>query len=114
MECFPFRYFSEMGISGIMTAHLNVPALDDSGVPSSLSKKIIDGYLKKEIGYNGLVITDAVNMKGVRSAKGNTELEALRAGNDMVEFVPDLGKAVASVKKGLENGKITKQEIEQK
>ncbi len=114
VESFPFRYFSEMGISGIMTAHLNVPALDDSGVPSSLSKKIIDGYLKKEIGYNGLVITDAVNMKGVRSAKGNTELEALRAGNDMVEFVPDLGKAVASVKKGLENGKITKQEIEQK
>ena len=114
VETFPFRYLSEMGISGIMSGHLNVSALDDTGVPSSLSKKIIDGYLRSEIGYKGLIITDAVNMKGVRSGKGNTELEALKAGNDIVEFVPDLGKAVASVKKGLENGEIAKQEIEQK
>ncbi|NLB93667.1 MAG: glycoside hydrolase family 3 protein, partial [Bacteroidales bacterium] len=59
VETFPFRYLSEMGISGIMSGHLNVSALDDTGVPSSLSKKIIDGYLRSEIGYKGLIITDA-------------------------------------------------------
>ena len=114
VESFPFRYLAEMGIMGIMSAHLEVPALDDSGTPSSLSKKIIDGYLRKEIGYNGLVITDAINMKGVRTEKGNAELEALKAGNDMVEFVPDIGKAIASVKNALASGEITLEEIESK
>ncbi len=114
VESFPFRYLAEMGIPGIMSAHLEVPALDDSGTPSSLSKKIIDGYLRKEIGYNGLVITDAINMKGVRTEKGNAELEALKAGNDMVEFVPDIGKAVASVKQGIARGEISIDEIETK
>lgn len=114
VESFPFRYLAEIGIPGIMSAHLEVPALDDSGTPSSLSKKIIDGYLRKEIGYNGLVITDAINMKGVRTEKGNAELEALKAGNDMVEFVPDLGKAIASVKQGIARGEISTEEIEEK
>jgi beta-N-acetylhexosaminidase len=91
-----------------------VPALDDSGTPSSLSKKIIDGYLRNEIGFQGLVITDAMNMKGVQTEKGNAELEALKAGNDMVEFVPDIGKAIASVKNALASGEITMEEIETK
>jgi beta-glucosidase-like glycosyl hydrolase/CubicO group peptidase (beta-lactamase class C family) len=114
VESFPFRYLTEMGIMGIMSAHLEVPALDDSGTPSSLSKKIIDGYLRTEIGFQGLVITDAMNMKGVQTGKGNAELEALKAGNDMVEFVPDIGKAIASVKNALASGDISMEEIELK
>jgi beta-N-acetylhexosaminidase len=114
VESFPFRYLTEMGIMGIMSAHLEVPALDDSGTPSSLSKKIIDGYLRNEIGFQGLVITDAMNMKGVQTDKGNAELEALKAGNDMVEFVPDIGKAIASVKNALASGEISMEEIETK
>jgi len=114
VETFPFRYLAEKGISGIMSAHLNVPALDDSGTPSSLSKKIITGYLKNEIGFKGFVVTDAINMKGVRTQAGNAEVEALKAGNDMIEFVPDLQKAVASVKQAVANGEITQEEIESK
>jgi beta-glucosidase-like glycosyl hydrolase/CubicO group peptidase (beta-lactamase class C family) len=114
VESFPFRYLTEMGIMAIMSAHLEVPALDNSGTPSSLSKKIIDGYLRTEIGFQGLVITDAMNMKGVQTDKGNAELEALKAGNDMVEFVPDIGKAIASVKNALASGDISMEEIESK
>jgi len=114
VESFPFRYLTEMGIMGIMSAHLEVPALDNLGTPSSLSKKIIDGYLRTEIGFQGLVITDAINMKGVQTDKGNAELEALKAGNDMVEFVPDIGKAIASVKNALASGEISMEEIETK
>jgi len=114
VESFPFRYLTEMGIAGIMSAHLDVPALDNSGTPSSLSKKIIDGYLRTEIGFQGLVITDAINMKGVQTDKGNAELEALKAGNDMVEFVPDIGRAIVSVKQGIAGGEITLEEIENK
>ncbi len=114
VESFPFRYLAEKGISGIMTAHLNVPALDDTGIPSSLSKNIVTGYLKNEIGFHGLVITDAINMRGVRTQNGNTEVQALKAGNDMVEFVPDLEKAIQSVKAAVEAGEIPISEINDK
>ena len=71
---------SDKGISGIMTAHLSVPALDPSGKTSSLSKKVVTDYLKNEIGYRGFVVTDAMSMKGVRAEPGRAEVEALIAG----------------------------------
>ncbi|MBT3383554.1 MAG: serine hydrolase [Prolixibacteraceae bacterium] len=114
VESYPFRFLAEKGISGIMSAHLNVPSLDPSETPSSLSKKIITDYLKNEIGFSGFIITDAINMQGVRTEAGNTELEALKAGNDMVEFVPDVGKAIESVKQAIEKGELTNTEIEDK
>ncbi len=114
IESYPFRYLSEKGISGIMTAHLNVPALDPSGKPSSLSKKIVTGYLKNEIDFKGFIVTDAINMKGVQNQSGQAEQAALRAGNDMVEFVPDLRKAILSVKIAIANNKISREEIDEK
>ncbi len=114
LETFPFRYLADKGICGIMSAHLNVPSLDNSETPSSLSKKIITDYLKGEIGFKGVVVTDAINMKGVRTKKGNTEAEALKAGNDIIEFVPDLGKAIESVKKSIINNEISELEIYEK
>ncbi len=114
LETFPFRYLSNNGISGIMSAHLNVPALDPSGNPSSLSKKIITGYLKGEIGFKGFVVTDAMNMKGVKTPNGNAEVEALKAGNDLLEFVPNLSKAIQSVKNAVKKGEISKKEINEK
>ncbi len=114
VETFPFRYLSERGIAGIMTAHLNVPSIDNSGTPSSLSKKIVTGYLKNEIGFKGFVVTDAINMKGARTGKGNAEAEALIAGNDIIEFVPDLQKAIQSVKNAINSGKLSVAEIDEK
>jgi beta-glucosidase-like glycosyl hydrolase/CubicO group peptidase (beta-lactamase class C family) len=114
LETYPFRYLSERGISGIMTAHLNVASIDNSLTPTSLSKKIVTGYLKNEIGYKGFVVTDAINMKGVRTEKGNAEVEALIAGSDMVEFVPDLQKAIQSVKTAVNEGRLSMAEINEK
>ncbi len=114
LETYPFRYLSERGISGIMSGHLDVPSLDNTGTPASLSKKIITDYLKNEIGFNGFIVTDAINMRGVRTENGNAELEALKAGNDMIEFVPDLNKAIQSVKNGIIKGEITTADIEAK
>ncbi len=114
LETYPFRYLSEKGISGIMTAHLNVSSIDNSQTPSSLSKKIVTDYLKKEIGFKGFVVTDAINMKGVRTEKGNAEVEALIAGNDMVVFVPDLNKAIQSVKNVINEGRLNISEIDEK
>jgi len=114
IESFPFRFLAEKGISGIMSAHLNVEALDNSGVPSSLSEKIINGYLKNEIGFKGFIVTDAMNMKGVRTQTGNPEVQALKAGNDMLEFVPNLEAAIESVKQAIDYGRLTTTEIEEK
>lgn len=114
IESYPFRYLAEKGISGIMSAHLNVPSLDNSGTPSSLSKKIITDYLKTEIGFTGFIVTDAINMKGVRTEAGNAELRALQAGNDLIEFVPDLKKAIESVKLAVATGEISETEINEK
>jgi len=114
VEAYPFRYLSERGISGIMTGHLNVPAIDRSGTTSSLSKKVVTDYLKNEIGYSGFVVTDAINMKGVEAAFGRAEVEALIAGNDMIEFVPDLEMAVKAVKTAILKNEITEAEIDDK
>ncbi len=114
IETSSFRYLSEKGISGMMSAHLSVPAIDPSGKTSSLSQKIVNGYLRTEIGYNGFVVTDALNMKGVMSAPGRAEVEALIAGNDMVEFVPDIPKAIEAIKKAIAEGELTMDEIDAK
>ena len=111
METFPFRYLADRGINGIMTAHLNVPSLDNTGTPSSLSEKIVNGYLRNEIGYNGFVITDAMNMEGVVKGKGNPVVEALKAGNDMLEFITDLPKAIATVNQAINSGRLSVEEI---
>ena len=114
IETFPFRYLANKGISGIMTAHLNVPAIDSSGIPSSLSPEVVTNYLKNEIGFSGLVVIDAINMQGVMTKEGNTELRALLAGNDLVIFVPDIQKAITSVKNAIAKGEISLDEIETK
>ena len=114
IESYPFRFLSEKGVSGVMSAHLNVPSLDDSGTPSSLSKKIITDYLKTEIGYSGFVVTDAMNMKGVRTESGEAELQALKAGNDIIEFVPDLKKAIETIKLAVISGDYSEEEIDKK
>lgn len=114
IESYPFRYLSDKGIAGIMSGHLNVPSLDDSGITSSLSKKVVTDYLKDEIGFKGFVVTDAITMKGVQTTPGRAELEALIAGNDMIEFVPDVEKAVATIKAAVAAGEISEAEINEK
>ena len=114
IESYPFRFLAEKGVSGVMSAHLNVPSLDDSGTPASLSKKITTDYLKNEVGFTGFVVTDAMNMKGVRTESGKAELQALKAGNDIIEFVPDLKKAIDFIKMAVANGEYSEAEIDEK
>jgi CubicO group peptidase (beta-lactamase class C family) len=85
-------------------------------MPASLSSKIVNGKLKKELGFKGLVITDAMNMKGVANqyTSAQSVVKALKAGNDMVEIVPRLDKAVAAVLLSVASGELTLQEIEDK
>ncbi len=117
LELYPFSYLINKGISAIMTAHLQVPALESNAkIPASLSSKIIRKKLKSEMGFTGLVITDAMNMKGVNNLYSSAEssVKALKAGNDMIEIVPRLDRAIAAVKQAVANGELSIDEINEK
>jgi beta-N-acetylhexosaminidase len=117
LEFFPFSYLINKGIGAIMTAHLQVPALEsDTKIPASLSSKIIKKKLKDEMGFIGLVITDAMNMKGVSNLYSSAEssVKALKAGNDMIEIVPRLDRAIEAVIQAVKNKEISVDEINEK
>lgn len=116
IELFPFSYLIDKGIGAVMTGHLQVPALEpNTKIPATLSSRVIKTKLKKDLGFEGLVITDAMNMTGAgKTSSSELVVKALKAGNDMVEIVPNLGKAIAAVKAAVGSGAITVDEIDAK
>jgi len=116
IELVPFRNAVRFGIGGIMTGHLSVPALDSSGVAASLSKPIIEDLLQGEFGFEGLVVTDAMNMEGAAEQEDSVaiEVKALIAGNDLLEFVLNPSKTIVAVKKAIADGQITMTAINRK
>lgn len=116
-ELRPFRELIDKGVEGVMVGHLHVPALDNTPkLPSSLSKPIITNLLKEEMGFEGIVISDALDMKGVTDGfpPGVSEAMAITAGNDMLEMCRDVKLAIESIKKAVSDGQISEKEIENK
>ena len=117
VELYPFRQLINNGIGGIMTAHLNLPALDPtSKLPSTLSPAIIKDLLVGQLGFKGIVVTDAMNMQGVTKyfKPGIADATALQAGNDVVEYVVDIEAAINETKNFIKEKKLTQAEIELK
>ena len=88
----PFRAAIAAGVQTIMTAHVRVPALDDA--PATLSSRIVQGLLRRELGFDGLVLADALEMKAVSATVGVEEsaVRALEAGVDALCVGHDLGE----------------------
>jgi len=117
LELYPFRRLVGEGLAAVMIAHLEVPALDSvKGVPSTLSRPIVHDLLEKEIGFQGLIFTDALNMKGVAKADkpGEIELRALLAGNDIMLFPQDPVKAIDRIKQAVDSGLVDRAVIDEK
>tara|TARA_R110002049_G_scaffold61931_1_gene166028 strand:+ start:275 stop:3211 length:2937 start_codon:yes stop_codon:yes gene_type:complete len=116
LELYPFKELINAGINGIMVAHLNIPALDPSGKPSTLSKAIITDLLQDKLGFKGLIITDAMRMKGV--TKGNepgiVDKEAVLAGNDVLELTQDVAKAITEIESAVKKNIISQADIDKK
>ncbi len=96
-ELIPFHRLIEAGVPAVMTGHLSVPELDPTGAPASLSRPIIQGLLREALGYEGVVITDALNMHAVSKREtepGMTALRAHQAGNDLLCFAEDIPEAL--------------------
>ncbi|MCB9341577.1 MAG: serine hydrolase [Lewinellaceae bacterium] len=109
LEIFPFKILIGQGVGSIMVAHLSVPALDDTQhLPTSLSYPTITGLLKNKLNFNGLIVTDGLEMAGVTKyfGKGEVEAKALAAGNDVLLLPPDVEASFKTIRDWLEKGKL--------
>ena len=117
LEFYPFKELMKEGLGSVMVAHMSIPALDSTeNLASTLSKAIVTDLLKEEMGYGGLVFTDALNMQAVAAqyAPGIVDVKALLAGNDMLLNTMDVKTTIEEVKKAIQNGEITQEEIDRR
>jgi len=113
VELYPFKQIIRSGVNGIMTAHLKVKSLDDKMI-TTLSRKIITDLLKRDLGFDGIVITDALDMKAIVDySKGNyPDVDALIAGNDILLMPSDLKKSIVEIKKAVSDGRVPSKRLE--
>ncbi|MDC1063523.1 glycoside hydrolase family 3 N-terminal domain-containing protein [Flavobacteriales bacterium] len=114
IELQPFDYLIKNGLGSIMTAHLFIPSLDNNeNTPISLSENVVNGLLTEEMGFNGLKFTDGLNMKAVSDLyePGELDVKALIAGNDIMLCAEDVPKAIKLIKKAINSGDISEQDI---
>jgi beta-N-acetylhexosaminidase len=105
----PFKAGIAAGAGAVMTAHIEMPALDPSpNTPTTLSEKIVTGVLRREMGFGGLIYTDSMGMAGVTALykPGDAAVRAIKAGNDIVLHSPDDGAAFAGIKAAVQSGGI--------
>ncbi len=115
VEIYPYKHLINCGLSSVMVAHLNVPSLEKrENFPSSISYDIVTNLLKEELKFNGLIITDALNMKGASNFKspGEIDLEAFKAGNDILLFPENVPLAITKIKEALINNEVSNERIE--
>ena len=117
LELYPFKVLMSQGLASVMTAHLHIPTLDDAqNRAASVSPAITGALLRDSLGYQGLAITDALNMKGVAAhyAPGALEVEAFRAGNDILLFPEDVPAAAKALKAAFASGELQAAELERR
>jgi beta-glucosidase-like glycosyl hydrolase len=109
----PFRHAIEMGVRSIMVGHLSVPALDETGLPATMSKRIVSDLLRDQLGFTGLVVTDAMMMGAIteRYDPGQAAVRALQAGVDVLLMPPDPQAVVDAVLRAIEEGALTKHRL---
>ena len=117
LDLYPFRKLIDQGLAGIMVGHLHVPALDSMpNSVSTISAPIITGLLKGELGFKGLVFTDALEMKGIADNVDpkQVEVKALLAGNDVLLLPVNLPRAIQNVMEAMDKGIISPELIEER
>jgi beta-N-acetylhexosaminidase len=114
LELVPFKAGIDAGVDSIMTAHIAVPALAPPDVPATLSPAILTDLLRKQLGFNGLVVTDALEMGGIAKgySAGEASVRALEAGADTLLMPADPDQAINAVMAAIASGRLTRQRIE--
>jgi len=117
LEEYPFQQAINADISGVMIAHMNIPALDTTkNLPSTLSRPIVTDELKDSLRFKGLVVSDAMEMKAVIKyfPDGEADVRAFLAGNDIIELSENSERAIKKIRKAIRKHKITKEEFNAK
>ena len=117
LELYPYQELIKNGLSGIMTAHLSIPALDSTkNLASTLSSRIVTDLLRKDLGFQGLVFTDAMDMQGAVKYYPNGEalVKAVLAGNELIETFEDVPAAFTAIKKAVTEGMIKEADLNQR
>jgi len=115
IELVPFQKIIEAGIFSIMIAHLEIPALEQTpGLPTTLSYQTVTNLLKKTLQFQGLIITDALNMQGIlkHHSPGELELKALLAGNDLLIDSTDIPRSISYIKKAIQENLYSEKELD--
>src|ERR1039457_2925225 len=115
VELVPFKAAIASGVDAVMTAHIEVPALSPPGIPSTLSAAILTDLLKKELGFHGIVVTDALEMAGIVKSfsTGDAAVRALEAGADVLLMPTDPEAVVRAVTAAVGSGRIGRRRIQE-
>ena len=115
VEFAPFRAAIKQGVDAVMTAHIAVPALGDSATPATLSPRILTGVLREEMGFKGLVVTDALEMGGIANgySTGEAAVRAIEAGADVLLMPTNPEAAIDAVLAAVRSGRISKKRLDQ-
>ncbi|EHO10534.1 hypothetical protein HMPREF9714_01498 [Myroides odoratimimus CCUG 12901] len=113
VEFYPYKKLFEEGLSSVMIGHLNLPAYEPNDIPTSLSHNIVTKLLKEELGFEGLIFTDALNMKAATSflKPGEVDLAAFKAGNDLLLFSEDVPTALTNILAAYNAGEISEERL---
>jgi beta-N-acetylhexosaminidase len=114
VELKPFKSAIEHGVDAIMTAHMSVPALEPDDIPATASPRVLTALLREEMGFKGIVVTDALDMAGFASKfnSGEGSVRALEAGADVLLMPPNPEQSIRAVLAAVEKGRITRQRID--
>jgi beta-glucosidase-like glycosyl hydrolase/CubicO group peptidase (beta-lactamase class C family) len=114
VELFPFRVLAQYGIASVIVAHLRVPAIDNRpNRPTTLSRNTVQTLLRGDMGFDGLIFTDAMEMQAVAKyyAPGEANVEALRAGNDVILLPGNVPATVLAIQSALDSGSLDRQQV---
>lgn len=115
LEMFPFKELIKAGAPAIMVAHMNIPSLDPApNIPSSISRPIVTGILREELGFRGLTVTDAMDMNGVKKffPNGEADVMAIIAGHDLLEVSENSNRAIDLILKAIQEGRINQADVD--
>jgi beta-N-acetylhexosaminidase len=115
VELVPFKAAIDAGVDAVMTAHIAVPALSPPDIPSTLSPAILTGLLRKDLGFKGIIVTDALEMAGIVKSfsTGDAAVRALEAGADVLLMPTDPEAVVKAVTAAVQSGRLTRQRIQE-
>jgi beta-N-acetylhexosaminidase len=116
VELLPFRRAMEAGMGAVMTAHIALPGLTEaSDLPATLSRNVLTGILREELGFDGLVFTDAMNMSAVdgRFGSGEAAVRAVEAGADVILMPPNAETVARAVVQAVEEGRVLETRIDE-